>query len=224
MNTQSVIALFGGTFNPPHQGHLTPLLSLIDELTLECVRALPAKQPPHKAGATLVSETHRLEMLKRLYQPYPSLRVDDTELHLPTPSFSVQTLRYFRQLYPFASVLFIMGEDSLKSLPQWHEWREISSLAHVVVLRRQDTSVAYDPNSELGRWLEQVKTTQKSQLFAQTAGKVFFAETPLLDVSSTQIRHELACAATSIDCVERIKQWLPKRVLDYIQQHNLYQQ
>jgi len=127
-------AIFGGTFDPPHLGHLRPVLSVLDLLGLESCELIPSHIPVHKKAST--SATHRLAMTKLLAQEDARLSVNDIEIKRDTPSFSIDTLEAINNLHPDENLCFIMGVDTFLGLPSWFRAQQILEKCHLIVMMR----------------------------------------------------------------------------------------
>ena len=130
------LGLLGGTFDPPHLGHLHLALSAIERLDLDRVVLIPAKRQPLKVGAVTASAAHRVAMARLLAGGDPQLAVDPIETERDGLSFSIDTVRSYRAAHPAADLTFLMGEDAAETLPQWREPVELSQLARLMVLTR----------------------------------------------------------------------------------------
>ncbi|WP_100657115.1 nicotinate-nucleotide adenylyltransferase [Alteromonas flava] len=216
MNTdQAPLALFGGSFNPPHYGHIYPLISAANEFDLQRIHLLPTPNPAHKKiiGASF---QQRVEMLDLVCNEFPLFTVDLIESQLPSPSYTIQTLRHLRAQEGARSIVFIMGQDSLHSIDQWHQWDAIIELCNILVLPRQDCTA--EPSERITQWITVHHQSDKQQLHTATHGQLFFAESPITEVSSTAIRNML----TQSDSGDGIQQMLPRNVYQYCLRHNLY--
>ncbi len=211
----AVIGLFGGTFNPPHIGHVDPILKAAKDFALSEVRLLPALTPPHKNvfGATF---EQRIKMVELVCNSNPMLQIELCEQHLPAPSYTVNTLAHLRKINPNASIVFVIGEDSLLNLDSWYKWHLLLDYCHLLVLPRPNCQL--HPTTTLLTWIEQHRCNDKQFIKQQTNGSVFFAETPLRDVSSTLLREWLGNKDSASDA----KEWLTPEVFTYIQQQQLY--
>lgn len=222
-----MIALFGGSFDPPHHGHMQSILNLASELALEKVHLLPCAQSPLKRG-TGATQSQRVAMLNLLIDAVkPSttveLKVDDTELRLPSPSYTVNTLIHFRRRLSHHSrantpILFILGHDAFLSLDKWKDWQHIIHYCHLVVMPREADKNAM--SSTLAQWSRDAVTTQIKTLKTQPYGKVFFAKTPLITISSSEIRAMIAKQALSGEPWE--SPLLHPVVSEYIKENKLY--
>ncbi len=136
------LGLLGGTFDPPHVGHLFLAYAALEQLGLDRVVFIPARRQPLKAGAVITAAEHRLAMTRLLAAGDPRLAVDELELGREGLSFTVDTLRAYRAAHPGAELTFLMGEDTAATLGQWREPAEIASLARLVVLTRGEGAQA----------------------------------------------------------------------------------
>lgn len=134
--TQS-IGIFGGSFNPPHIGHVRLATAAADALGLDQVLIMPACIPPHKLPAALASGADRLEMCRLAFGADPRFTVSDLELQRGSRSYTVETLRTLREMYPAAELWFIAGSDMLATFRQWYRWEEILSLARLCAASRE---------------------------------------------------------------------------------------
>jgi len=131
------LGLFGGTFDPPHLGHLVVAQDAVDALRLDRLLMVPAGVPPHKTDRVISPAPLRLEMVKAITAGNPSLGVSEVELSRGGPSFSVDTLAHYRDLYPDGEIFFIMGADQAETFDTWHEPEKVASLATLVVMARE---------------------------------------------------------------------------------------
>ncbi len=130
------IGLFGGTFDPPHVGHLVLAEWARTALRLDRVVFMPAGAPPHKLGRRLTDAADRLAMTRLAVRGNPAFAVSGLEARRAGPSFTVDTLRHLRARQPGARFYLLMGADSLADFPGWHEPGEIARLATLVVAAR----------------------------------------------------------------------------------------
>jgi nicotinate-nucleotide adenylyltransferase len=207
-----LIAYFGGSFDPIHQGHLATARELVDIFALAKLVFLPAALSPLKQQS-LASE-HRVAMLKLAIQDDSVFALDEQELHRPQPSYTIDTLRCLRTQYGTQQPLaFIMGMDSFLSLPKWRDWQQLTDFAHLIVVSRPDYDAQF--RTELQAWLNNRRCNDRLLLEYQTHGLVYFVATQPHAVSSTDIRARLALG-------QNTSATLPPRVAAYIQLHHLY--
>lgn len=213
LNT-SPIVLFGGAFNPPHKGHLEPIQRLAENLDFAEVRLLPSPSPPHKQIQS-VDLKHRTEMARIACEHYDRLCIDESESELPSPTFTVQTLAHFRQRFPNESIVFVIGMDSLLSINTWIRWGEILTFCHLLVLPRPDFNI--QPNTCIQEWLKNHVSEDWSELRSSPCGRVFFADTPLWPISSSELRDEISQHKQT-----KLTEWLVEPVINYIDKYQLY--
>ncbi|ADU29833.1 nicotinate-nucleotide adenylyltransferase [Evansella cellulosilytica] len=161
------IGILGGTFDPPHIGHLLMAEEARLQMNLDEIWWMPNKIPPHKEKESDTTEQDRLEMVKEMISLHSHFKVCDIELHREGPSYTVDTLKLLRGQHPNAVFYFIIGEDSLMNLHKWYKSEEIKKLVSFIVIRRP----GYDTNEA-------------------TEG-ITLLEGPTIDVSSTTIRETL---------------------------------
>lgn len=195
---RSTLALFGGSFNPPHLAHLAVAEAVADAVGLDQVCWMPAATPPHKQDdPTLAAATHRLAMTRLAVEGNPRFVVSDMELRRGGTSYTVDTLRQLRAEHPDIDLYLILGGDSLAEFSTWREPKVILDLARLLVYRRPGSDEAAVSPSILAR------TTMM--------------EAPPLDLSSTMLRARIAAGKT-------VRYLMPEGVRTYIQEHGLYQQ
>lgn len=181
----SPIGIFGGTFDPIHFGHLRTAFELLQALGLDQVRLVPAGQPPHR-DSPLCDAEHRLAMVRAAVADQPGLVVDDREVRRAGPSYTVLTLRELRAEAPSRPLCLIVGMDAFLGLPQWHEWRAVLDLAHLVVAHRPGW-VAPDAGT-LGELLAMHGTARVADLHESVAGRIHVRPVTQLEISSTDLR------------------------------------
>lgn len=204
-----MIGIYGGTFDPVHYGHLRTALEVKEIFALEELRLIPCYQSPLK-NSSQASPAARLQMLQLAIKDQTGLVCDSRELDRKGPSYMIDTLMSLRVELPACPLLLFMGTDAFAHLSSWHQWQHLFDYAHIVVMTR--------PNSEkpaLSDFLNNRLTSDVSLLKAEKAGKLFFQHVTQLDISATVIR--------ALQAQQRsIRFLLPDNVIDYIEQHKLY--
>ena len=217
---QGVWLLYGGTFDPVHNGHLAIARCAAAELQVP-VHLMPAADPPHRAppGANAAQRAHMLELA---VAGEAALQVDTRELQraarLPgVPSWTVDTLREIRaQIGPHRPLAMLMGADSLLGLPSWHEWEHLLDLAHIVVAERPGSGLDGALPAALAQRLDGAWAGSAQALADAPAGRVWRLRQPLHSESATALRALIANGG---------HQWrdlLPSAVAEYILAQGLY--
>ena len=197
----SLTGVFGGTFDPPHLGHLILASESLSQLGLERLLWVLTPDPPHKPDHPITPLARRLEMLRLAIADEPRFEICDVEMDRPGPHYTVDTLRQLRAADPSRELVYLMGGDSLRDLPNWREPAEILRLCHKLgVMRRPYDEVDLDA---LERVLPGIRE------------KVLMVDVPLLQISSRQVRQRVAMKAS-------FRYYLHPDVHDYIIQTGLY--
>lgn len=136
------IGLFGGSFDPVHNGHIKLALAAREQFKLDCVVFVPARMPPHKLKKTLSSVADRLVMLYLAIRPYPRFRISPFELKRKKTTYTFETIDYFKRLLPGAKLYFIAGSDSLLELKTWKRADRLLSSCTFITGRRKGAPVA----------------------------------------------------------------------------------
>jgi nicotinate-nucleotide adenylyltransferase len=206
------IALFGGTFDPVHNGHLQSALELKQRLALDELRLLPCHRPPHRESPGCSSE-RRLAMLE-LAANDSGLLVDDREIKRDGISYSVETLEQLRsELGQQVSLLWVMGSDAYATLEHWHRWNELLDFAHIVILMRPDANLP--KGGVLSETLQRYKIDDARILQQRAAGSIYIEQLTPYPISATEIRRAIAAR-------QSVAAYLPASVLDYIERNQLY--
>jgi nicotinate-nucleotide adenylyltransferase len=195
------IGLLGGTFNPPHLGHLVCAQDAHAQLGLDRVLLLPVHAPPHKEIRDDPGVEHRVELCRRAVAGDERLGVSRAEADVPGPSFTVDTLRRLNDQRPEDQLTFIVGGDMAHSLPAWREPEAILSLAGLGVAEREG--------------VRREDIMQRLAGIPGAAERVRFFDMPRLDVSSTLVRRRVAAGLP-------VRYLVPDGVADYIAAAGLY--
>ncbi|MCF8158408.1 MAG: nicotinate-nucleotide adenylyltransferase [Burkholderiaceae bacterium] len=210
-----MIGILGGTFNPIHNGHLHLAERLNQTLAFEAIRFMPAAIPALK-GMPNVSAEHRADMVKLAIVNHPTFEIDIRELEREGPSYTIDSLIALRkELGDKVSICWLIGSDAFARLNTWHRWKDLLNHCHFVVVKRPH-SEKLNWNTEVELLLEAHQTKDANSLKNSASGKVLIQEIAALDISSTQIRQHIASKTD-------VSNFMPRSVMKYIQQHQLYQ-
>lgn len=197
-------AVFGGTFDPPHQGHVRLAAAVLERRRADKVIFVPAASPPHKPGTPITAFHHRLAMLELALEGFEGKIVSDLEFRrFPEPSYTIVTMRALARLYPDFELALLIGGDSLRSL---HTWREAEALARdFAVISYPRPGESPRPGELLAHWPPDLAAKLEASLL----------EAPTFDISATSLRDALRARR---DTGGR----LAPKVLDYIEINGLY--
>ncbi|GAB3553940.1 nicotinate-nucleotide adenylyltransferase [Noviherbaspirillum agri] len=211
------IALLGGSFDPVHNGHVALGNYFAKLLVPEELRVIPAGQPWQKDGLHATPD-HRIEMLKRAFERVSvPVIIDDQEIRRDGATYTIDTLRGMRaQLGPDVSIALLVGADQLQRLNTWKEWRQLFDYAHICAASRPGFTMdgAHVPQEVQREFARRAATP--AQIRETSHGLTYLATNLAVDVSSTEIR-------SAFERGQQAESLIPAGVLDYIQQHHLYQ-
>lgn len=198
------IILFGGSFDPIHNGHLEVGRVVLEELAADQLVFVPARRSPHKSDAP-ASGHHRLAMIRSAIAGREMFSVSDCELNRGEPSYTLDTVHHFRDEFGSdVGLIWLIGADQLADFDKWYKITELLSLCRVSVMHR-----AGYPAPTFARFRGLFSDSQIAALERDVV------ETPLIDINSTEIRRQLTMGRSCCD-------WLPEPVIQYIREHGLY--
>lgn len=195
------ILLYGGTFDPPHLGHLNNLRAAMDAVHPDRVVVMPAGTPPHKA-ASATPARHRLAMCRCFAALGPSVTVSRWEIDQGGRSYTVHTLEMLRAAWPNARLYLAVGSDMLLTFRQWREWRRILRLAALVVESRHTG--------------DEPQLQAMARSLAADGGRILFAQAPAFVCASSALRARLAAGDAAALAL------LPPETAAYIRKNGLY--
>lgn len=204
MSNSERIILFGGSFDPMHKGHLGVALHALRELQAEKLFFVPAGQSPHKKQPH-TAQVHRLEMIQCAIEPFEGMLVSDCELHRAGPSYTLDTVRHFRERFGADIDLYwLIGADQLADLAKWYHIDELLSECHICTMVRAGYAVPDMSRFKGVFGPEIVERLRRDTLY-----------TPLIPINSTDIRNRIRQGSMPYDD-------LPECVAKYIEKHQLY--
>jgi nicotinate-nucleotide adenylyltransferase len=195
------LGILGGTFDPPHYGHMVLAEAGRDQLELDRVLFVPAGQPPHKPQRPVTPGLHRLAMLGLVIAGREGLDTSRADLDRPGPHYTADLLSILRRAYPEAHLYFLMGGDSLAQFPTWYRPERIVEHAMLAVLRRP----GWEADLELLE--EQIPDVRD---------RIVWLDGPFVEVSGSEIRERVRKGRLITGLVQ-------PEVEDYIYRHRLYQ-
>lgn len=202
---KSKVILFGGTFDPVHRGHVTVAQFCLTHLDGDQLIFIPAKRSPHKELLPVASDEARIDMLGLAICHKSSFDVSDYELKMAQPSYTLNTIRYFRQkLGSSAQLFWIIGADTVPDLVKWYKIDELIDQCHLCVMYRAGFEAPDFGGLENSLGTDRVEKLRKNLI-----------TTPLLDISSTEIRHRLGAGVSTGDMLD-------SEVLAYIRKNRVY--
>ena len=201
------IALYGGTFNPPHFGHVRLLEAFCREIAFDKVLIVPDKRPVHKICEDLALDSERLDMC-RLAFPDPRYEVSDMEITRPSDSYTVYTVRALDEQYPQAEIFLLMGSDMFLSFHKWYHYRELLERCTLCVAARQNAD-------DLQKMRSYAFSHLRSYVQDHTAPHLRFSDIEPLEISSSALREAIRSGADT-------QVYLPPAVEAYIREKGLY--
>lgn len=168
------VGIFGGTFNPVHNGHISLMKQLVAALSLDELLVIPTAMPPHKDGGEVISAEHRLALCRLAVEDIPQARVSDMEIRRGGKSYTINTIRLLLADRPEDEFILLVGSDMFFTLEEWREADEIMRLVRVAAVAREDDEI------------ERLK--EFSERYNQNGARTEIVEAPVVSLSSTELR------------------------------------
>ena len=195
------LGIFGGTFDPPHLGHLILAAEALDQLHLERVLWVLTPEPPHKQGQDRQSLDDRTEMLHIAISEYPEFLLSRVDIDRPSPLYAVDTVRILAGQYPQSELVYLIGGDLLHDLPGWHKPDElVQAASYLGVMRRPNDAVDLPGLEESIPGIGQ---------------KILNIDAPLMEISSSEIRERILAGRP-------FRHFLPVGIYFFIRERHLY--
>ena len=198
------VGVFGGTFDPVHQGHLILAEQAREQARLDEVRFVPSARPPHKLDRPLTPFDRRVEMLALALAGNPAFHVDQSEKDRPGPSFTADTLDDFRRRHPDCEFFLLIGSDTLKDLPMWRDPVRVVEAATLLVVARPQSPVVTPESLRAALDLPE-----------RVPLRLQMVEAPLIDIASRDLRDRAAHGRS-------LRYLVPRAVGCYIEDKHLY--
>ena len=218
------IGLFGGTFNPVHLGHLRAAVEVRQGFELDEICLIPAALPPHKVPVELASAADRLEMLRLAIGADAGIKISDVELKRSGPSFTIDTVRHFKQALPAETRLhLVLGLDAFLEIDTWKSFSELLARIPLIVINRPDGNQVAGgvPWKIMDDYIiakvsaDYTFSASRSAYLASQRQPIYVLEIAALDLSSTMVRRRIGQGL-------RIDHLVPQKVVDYIRTKGLY--
>ena len=215
------VALYGGTFDPVHKGHIAVAEGLSKLFALDEVLFIPAYVAPHKRAGTVTPALHRYAMLVLATQSREDFRVSTVELDAPERPYTVETLAHFCEtLGGDAQLFFVMGADSWEEITTWREWERVLTLASTIVVTRPgyELKTGHVTGDVRARVVDvRGRTAGEVAGLADDDLKIFFSDAAVVDVSATEVRRMASGGA------EALENFVPPAVAEFIRKYRLYE-
>ncbi len=205
-----LIGVFGGTFDPVHNGHTKIILNLLNLLPFDEIKVIPNGQPPHRSSVG--SNNDRLEMVNLAFKGINQISIDEREIRRKGPSYAIHTAKEILEEIFQDKVVWIMGSDAFSGIDSWYEWEEFIDLINILVMVRPGSKI--DPESKAELLIRDRQVVNIDDL-KEGAGKILVVEIDPVNISSTQVRSNLASGETVNDLIL-------EDVSDYIDSGKLY--
>lgn len=210
------IAIYGGSFDPFHLGHLVPTVRAQETFRFDAVYFVPSGAPPHKPDQALSPATHRFAMVAMATLPFEGFFASDAEVFATSATYTTDTVTVFRERFPEAILYFLLGSDSFSQIATWERWPELADAAHLVVLHRAHMwgdELRRRTPPELVPRLELITPFQ--QVPDPTGPTVYLLDHEPFPISATSIRDRQSRGLP-------IRELVPHEVYSYIEKYGLY--
>lgn len=212
------IAFYGGSFDPPHTGHLEIARKLVEQFSIDEFVFIPAFHAPHKKERKPTSAFHRFAMLALATNNLANVTVSKMELELPEKPYTVETLTRLKNELNDTEIFFVMGADSWQDILTWREWETVLTMVNIIVVTRPDYEIGFShvTNAVRERIVDiRGKEENKSKILNQKS-QIFITDAVQIDVSATEIRQRIK---------ENTDGWqkdVPNEVAKHLEKYELY--
>ena len=201
-----IIGVFGGTFDPVHNGHVLTISELLEKLPFEKILVIPNLQPPHRESSQ-VSYKHRYEMASMAFKDIPKTIVDNRESLRDGPSYAIETVKEIMSEEEGVRVVMIVGSDSFVDIHSWYKWQDLINLVDFVIMKRPDLPLSKNKKAK--------DLVSKKDLFENSKLNIFEIKVTPFKISSSSIREKIVKG-------KKIDHLVNTLVKEYIKKHGLY--
>ncbi len=215
------IAFYGGSFDPPHDGHLTIARKLIELFTLDEFVFIPAFHAPHKKNKKPTSAFHRFAMLTLATSDKLKMRVSKIELDAPEKPYTYETQTKLKRRFTGAEIFFVIGADSWAEIDTWREWERVLTLTNIIVVTRPGSEIGFSRVTEkIKNRIVDLRKSQRPKTEDQRPEtkdrRIYITDAVNLDVSSTEIRRKICASENDWNKL------VPRAVAKYIEKYEIY--
>ena len=215
------IAFYGGSFDPPHRGHVTIAQTILEHFELDEFVFIPAFHAPHKSRKNPTSAYDRYAMLCLITQNEPAITVSKMEIEMPERPYSVETLESIKRLRPNDEIFFIMGADSWMEITAWRDWEKVLSLTSHIVVTRPGVEIVIDHvTDEIRSRITDVRGVFNAKTLrgkdAKDTNQIYFTDAVNMDISATEIRRKIRESDPSW------REDVPAEVANYVEKYQIY--
>ena len=217
------IAFYGGSFDPPHTGHLTIAQKLTRLFALDEFVFIPAFHAPHKKNKKPTSAFHRFAMLALATSDKPQMRVSKIELDAPEKPYTFETQTKLKRRFSGAEIFFVIGADSWAEIDTWREWERVLTLTNIIVVTRPGSEIGFSHITEkIRKRIVDLRNDSRQpsavngRETANSEQKIYITDAVNLDVSSTEIRRKIRASENDWGKL------VPRAVAKYIEKYEIY--
>ena len=210
------IAFYGGSFDPPHNGHLTIARALTELFELDEFVFIPAFHAPHKKDKNPTAALHRYAMLALATNEESHVRISKIELDAPERPFTFETLSKLKDELNDVQIFFVMGADSWAEITTWREWQTVLTLTSIIVVTRPNYKIEFSHvTDEIRQRIVDLRRKDNSRLITDDS-RIYITDAVQLDISATEIRQKIKENKTDW------RELVPNEVAKYIKKYDLY--
>ena len=210
------IAFYGGSFDPPHNGHLTIAHALTELFELDEFVFIPAFHAPHKKDKNPTAALHRYAMLALATNEESHVRISKIELDAPERPFTFETLSKLKDELNDVQIFFVMGADSWAEITTWREWQTVLTLTSIIVVTRPNYKIEFSHvTDEIRQRIVDLRRKDNSRLITDDS-RIYITDAVQLDISATEIRQKIKENKTDW------RELVPNEVAKYIKKYDLY--